>query len=194
MTNILIAGDSFAAVYPFAKVGWVNILAHYYKVTNLAQAGCGEYKILKQLESVNLNDYDLVIVSHTSPSRVHVPEHPIHKEGFHKNCDLLANDIIDRNHWFNPSLRAAQEWFKYHYDDVYQIDIYKLIRKEISNLLEKIPYISLTHTEISRDLTIESNNIDFSDLWKRERGPINHYTVQGNRIIYEKIKEHIDGK
>lgn len=194
MIKILIAGDSFAAVYPFAKLGWVNILAHRHNVTNLAQAGCGEYKILKQIESVNLKEFDLVIVSHTSPSRVHVPEHPIHKEGFHKNCDLLANDIIERNSWFNSSLRAAQGWFRYHYDDQYQIDIYKLIRKQISDSLDKIPYISLTHTEISRDLTIESNNIDFSDLWKRERGTINHYTVSGNRTIYETITEHINGK
>lgn len=194
MIKILIAGDSFAAVYPFAKLGWVNILAHRHNVTNLAQAGCGEYKILKQIESVNPKEFDMIIVSHTSPSRVHVPKHPIHKEGFHKNCDLLANDIVGRNSWFNPSLKAAQNWFKYHYDDQYQIDIYNLIRKNINDILNGIPYISLTHTEISRDLTIESNNIDFSDLWKRERGPINHYTISGNRTIYEKLAEHINGK
>lgn len=194
MIKILIAGDSFAAVYPFAKLGWVNILAHRHNVTNLAQAGCGEYKILKQIKSVDLKDFDMIIVSHTSPSRVHVPNHPIHKEGFHKNCDLLANDILDRNTWFNPSLKAAQDWFKYHYDDTYQIDIYNLIRKNINDTLNGIPYISLTHTEISRDLTIESNNIDFSELWKRERGPINHYTISGNRIIYEKLAELINGK
>lgn len=192
--NILIAGDSFAAVYPFAKLGWVNILAHHHNVVNLAQAGCGEYKIWKQIESADLTKFDLVIVSHTSPSRVHVPAHPIHKEGFHKNCDLLAKDILERNSWFNSKIKTAQEWFRHFYDDEYQIDIYKLIRKRISEHLEKMPYISMTHLPISRDHAIESNNIDFSDLWHKERGSINHYTIHGNRIIYDKIAEHLNGK
>jgi hypothetical protein len=194
MKKILVTGDSFATVWPFTKLGWSNLLAHRHDVTNLSQAGCGEYKILKQIESVSLSEFDLVIVSHTSPSRIHTPSHPLHKEGFHKNCDLLANDICGRTSWFNPSLRTAQGWFKYHYDEQYQIDIYNLIRKRIQDLLGKIPYISLTHTDISRSLIIESNNIDFSDLWKRERGSINHYTIQGNRIIFETIIEHIGGK
>lgn len=192
MIDILIAGDSFAAKWPFAKLGWVDILSHRHNVTNLAMAGCGEYKILKQIQSVDLSKFDLIIVSHTSPSRIHTPEHPLHKEGFHKNCDLLANDIIDRSNWFNPSLKAAQGYFKYHYDDNYQIDIYNLIRRSILDTINKKPYLSLTHTDISRDLTIESDCLDFSDLWKRERGPINHYTIAGNRIIYESIMKHID--
>ncbi len=193
MMNILVTGDSFAAKWPSTKLGWVDILAHKHNVTNLAQAGCGEYKILKQLESVNLLTFDLIIISHTSPSRVHTPVHPIHKDGFHKNCDLLAKDVIERNSWFNPSLKTAQGYFKYHYDDTYQCDIYKLIRQQILNLVEKKPYISLTHTDISKEFIIEPNNIDFSDLWKKERGPINHYTLEGNLIIYDKIAKHIDG-
>lgn len=191
--KILIAGDSFAAPWPFAKIGWVNMLAHTFDVTNLAQAGVGEYKILNQIKSVDVKDFDVVLVSHTSPSRVHTPNHPLHKEGFHKNCDLLANDIIDRFNWFDPSLRAAQGYFKHHYDDQYQIDIYNLIRKNISDILKNSTYISLTHTKISSSLTFESNNIDFSDLWEKERGSINHYTVDGNTTIFKKIKDIIDG-
>lgn len=194
MINILIAGDSFAAKWPFTRHSWVDLLAHKHKVTNLAQAGCGEYKILKQIESIDLEKFDLIIVSHTSPSRVHTPNHPIHKEGFHKNCDLLAKDIIERNSWFNSSLKAAQGYFKYHFDDEYQIDIYKLIRKKIYDIIENKPYISLTHVEISKELSIELNSIDFSDLWKKERGNINHYTLEGNKMIYDKIINHIDGK
>lgn len=192
-TKILIVGDSFAASWPDASEGWVNLLADIFNVTNLAQAGVGEYKILKQIESVDLDIFDSIIVSHTSPSRIHTPNHPLHKNGFHKNCDLLANDIIDRFNWFNPSLKAAQDFFKHHYDDQYQIDIYNLIRKEINEKLKNFAYISLTHTEISKHLTIESNNIDFSNLWKKERGPINHYTVDGNKIIFKKIRDIIDG-
>lgn len=192
MKKILIVGDSFAAVWPNAIDGWVNLLAKKHNVTNIAQAGCGEYKILKQLESADIKSYDLVIVSHTSPSRVHTASHPIHKDGFHKDCDLLITDISARQEFFNSSLRTAQGWFKYHYDDQYQIDIYNLIRKRILDMLSTVPYISLTHVDISSALTIESNNIDFSDLWRKERGVTNHYTVLGNKTIYFKILDHID--
>ena len=55
--HLLIIGDSFAADWSVKyadKKGWPNFLAEKYSVTNLAQAGCSEYKIKKQLDSVNL--------------------------------------------------------------------------------------------------------------------------------------------
>ena len=102
--KILVAGDSFAAEWP-GNNGWVKLLAQKFPVTNVAQAGVSEYKILKQL--VNLDDYNIIIVSHTSPSRIHTPKHPLHTKGLHKDCDLLYNDI-DRTSLFNSSLRAAK--------------------------------------------------------------------------------------
>ena len=48
--------------------GWSK-LAKQHDVTNVAQAGVSEYKILKQLHNAELKDYDAIIVSHTSPSR-----------------------------------------------------------------------------------------------------------------------------
>lgn len=189
MKKLLIVGDSFAAIWPDAVDGWVNLLARRYDVTNLAQAGCSEYKIMKQIQSVDLKRFDLAIVSHTSPSRIHTPHHPLHTTGFHKDCDLLANDIIDRYNWFNPSLKSAQGWFKYHYDDQYQIDIYKLLRRQISDMLTHTLSISVTHTNISKQHVIESCNIDFSELWEKQRGSINHYTTAGNQIVFDTIME-----
>ena len=188
--KILIAGDSFAARWPEEIFGWVNYLERQYDVTNLAQAGVGEYKILKQLKSINLNDFDLVIVSHTSPSRVHTPTHPLHKKGFHKDCDLIYTDLESLHNFFNDSLNTAKKWFKHHYDEEYQIDVYNLIRKEINNIIN-IPYISLTHVEIANKLAFEKDNIDFSDLWKKQRGNINHYTEIGNRVIFKILIEKI---
>ena len=72
--KILIIGDSFACVWPNEVTGWPTQLAQQYDVTNLAQAGVSEYKILKQLlnfEKENpwwQHDFNCVIVSHTSPS------------------------------------------------------------------------------------------------------------------------------
>jgi len=188
--KLLIAGDSFAAHWPNATTGWVDLLAEKYNVVNIAQPGIGEYKILKQIESQDVNSFDLVIVSHTSPSRLHTKNHPIHKEGFHKDCDLILNDLIDRSTVGNASLKAAQEYFKYHYDDIYQIDIYNLIRKQINQLIT-IPYISMSHVDIANELSIETNHIDFSHLWTKERGTVNHYTEEGNREIFKKLEEII---
>ena len=60
--NVLIAGDSFAAEWPGSN-GWVKLLAKKYNVKNVAQAGVSEYKILQQINTANLDKYDLVIVS-----------------------------------------------------------------------------------------------------------------------------------
>ena len=40
----------------------VNSVSH--NVTNVAQAGVSEYKILKQIRNADLDNYDAVIVSH----------------------------------------------------------------------------------------------------------------------------------
>lgn len=189
--NILIAGDSFAAVWPGVYYGWPKMLTEHYNITNLAQAGVSEYKILKQLKSVDLSKFDNIIVSHTSPSRVHTIEHPLHKEGLHKDCDLIYTDIADRNSLFNPSLRAAQGWFRYHYDDEYQLDIYDLVRKEIRSLLGSHNYISITHTDISTKHALEHNNISFVDLWNQEKGTVNHYSFEGNKKIFKQLVDII---
>lgn len=187
--KILIVGDSFAAKWPGINYGWVNLLENDFDVSNFAEAGVGEYKILKQLDR-NF-DTDLVIVSHTSPGRVHTAQHPLHKEGFHQNCDLIYNDVIDRFDLFNPSLKSAKSWFKYHYDDEYQIAIYNLIRSEINRKIS-IPYIALSHLPISASLAIEGNHVDFSELWLENRGNANHYNRESNYLIYQLLKNLIE--
>ena len=195
--NILICGDSFAADWTSVSteyLGWWNLLALKHKVTNLAQAGVGEYKILKQIKSVDVNTFDAVIVSHTSFSRVHTREHPLHKKGLHQDCDLIYTDISNRLSFFNfRSLKSAQDYFLYHYDDEYHRDTYSLIRKEIDNLI-KIPYISISHIEELMDFVIEENHIDFSQLWKNNQGVVNHYNMKGNNKIFEAIFERLDNE
>ena len=189
--KILIVGDSFSTVWPDGNTGWVNLLAKDYDVTNLSEAGIGEYKILKQLESVNTSNYDYVIVSHTSPSRIHTRNHPLHKTGFRKNCDLIYNDISDRFNPFNLNLFVSKLFFRYHYDDKYQVDIYNLIRAKIKSLINT-KYISISHVEIAAELAIEKYHIDFSTLWSKERGYVNHYTDAGNVSVYNTIKRVIE--
>ena len=46
--RIVLAGDSFGCEWPTGE-GWPLMLAKNHAVNNIAQAGVGEYKILKHL-------------------------------------------------------------------------------------------------------------------------------------------------
>jgi hypothetical protein len=191
--KILLIGDSFACPLHKPKYeGWPTLLAKKYKIDNLAEAGVGEYKILKQLQQIaNIQRFGLVIVSHTSPSRIHTLKHPVHNKGLHKNCDLIYNDIMEKSHIFNSRLKTAKNWFKYFYDDDYQIDIYKLLRNEISRSIP-IPSLHLDHFSISKNFGSEKHRIDFCQTWIKHRGIVNHYTEEGNQIVCETIIDKIE--
>ena len=195
--KILIIGNSFACPWHKPKYdGWPTLLGKQFQVDNLAEAGGGEYKILRQLrqkatlDAFWIQTYGLVIVSHTSPSRIHTSKHPVHKKGLHKNCDLIYNDIMDKTSIFNSRLKTAQNWFKHFYDDDYQKDIYELVRNEITRSLP-ITSLHLDHFSISTEFATEKNKIDFCQTWIKHRGIVNHYTEEGNRIVYQRIIDKI---
>jgi len=194
--TILIAGDSFGCEWPNGK-GWPLELAKNNAVNNVAQAGVGEYKILKQLQNVFEHDkswqknYDCVIVCHTSPSRIHTPTHPVHKQGLHKNCDLIFSDIQHKFDWFNSRLRTAKNWFWHHYDDDYQKEIYRLMREEINRMIS-IPYLAVDNFSISNQFACETNRLDLTEIWPFYRGETNHYTEEGNQIVLKQIIDKLD--
>ena len=188
--KLLVAGDSFAAEWP-GNEGWVKLLARDYDVTNVAQAGVSEYKILKQIQNSKLDEYNLVIVNHTSPSRVHTPKHPLPRTDLHKDCDLLYTDIEQRNSFFNESLKSAQLYFKHHYDDQYYQTIYSLLRKEINTLLLDKKYLSMSHIDVAKLFVHEDNHLDFSEFWKANKGTENHYSKIGNEKVYKIVVDNI---
>ena len=68
VVKILLMGDSWAADWSSKHseyLGWPNILAEQFDVTNIAQAGVSQYSIVKQLHSVKPYDYDKVEVERT---------------------------------------------------------------------------------------------------------------------------------
>ena len=194
---IALLGDSFAAEYKADTPGWADILAEECSVNNVAQAGVGEYKILRQLkdlESTNPNWkklYNCVIVAHTSPFRVHTSKHPLHKKGLHKDCDLIYSDLKNRFDWFNESLATAKNWFVHHWDDDYQIGTYKLVREEIKRIIGDVPYLAIDHFGLSANIATETNKLDFSDFWLLNRGNVNHYTVEGNQIVAKAVIDKV---
>lgn len=189
--KILLAGDSFAAKWNGEYPGWADLLAKEYSIKNVAQAGVGEYKILKQIENNNTKKFDLVIVSHTSPFRVHTPIHPIKRKGLHENCDLIFNDLENNQDKSNESLVTALNWFKHHYDEQYQEDIYKLMRNEIDRNVQT-QYLAVDHTSASSHFGNEADHLDFSEYWPNNRGDVNHYTKEGNEFIFKSIVDKIN--
>ena len=194
--KISLAGDHRGCEWPNRK-GWPLELAKNNAVNNVAQAGVGEYKILKQLQNVFEHDkswqknYDCVIVCHTSPSRIHTPTHPVHKQGLHKNCDLIFSDIQHKFDWFNSRLRTAKNWFWHHYDDDYQKEIYRLMREEINRMIS-IPYLAVDNFSISNQFACETNRLDLTEIWPFYRGETNHYTEEGNQIVLKQIIDKLD--
>ena len=172
--NILIIGDSFATKYNGAYLGWTEMLEQKHTVTNLAQAGVSEYKILKQLQSATIKDFDCVIVSHTSPYRIHTAYNPLHTSGFHKDCDFIYEDVKSR-------LPDVEKFFTDYFDLDYANYIYKLIRKEITSLL--------TGARV-----IDTDQLDLKKLFLTDRGDIQHLSKQGNIIFYNRLGKHLEIK
>ena len=186
--KLLICGDSFAANWKGEYPGWTDILSKHFTVTNRSQAGVGEYKILKQLEQGI--DYDFIIVSHTSPYRVHT-NNSIHNTELHKNCDLLYNDVADKNSFLNKKVKSAKLWFETHYDEVYQEDIYCLIRKKINTMLVDKSYLSISHLPCTKNFILEKKHLDCSVLWETNLGVVNHYSEEGNKKLASIIQNYI---
>jgi hypothetical protein len=186
MKKVLVTGDSFAADWTSKGIeypGWVNLLAEEFDINNIAQAGVGEYKILLQLQSVDLSEYDFIIISHTSHSRIHSST-SFHNSKLHSNCDLIFTDVIDNN------LKEAEWFFKYVYDDEYYKFIYNSIRTKINDLVKDKECLHIDSFYTDYD-TSQSNTIEIVDLWRNNRGNVNHMSKEANIKLYNQISFHI---
>jgi len=198
--NILIIGDSFAAdwsavdsTYP----GWPQLLAKKHSVTNLAQAGCSEYKILQQLKTQqNLNSYDWIIVCHTSLARIHTRKHPVHhSDQLHAHADLIFSDIeyhtaLDKKQK-NRALVSAHDFFVYHYDDDYNRNMHQLIVKEIHQIIGNTPVVVVDNFNQLNPSDYKFF-LDFTKITQVIPGKINHCSSQGNIDICHSILDIID--
>ena len=186
MKKLLIAGDSFATNWriKYNGAGWVNHLENDYLVKNVAQAGVSEYKIYLQLMNENLDDYDKIIVSHTSAYRIPIQEHPIHNQDIlHKNCDLIFSDVSE--HLYNPIMKTAYEFYK----DIFNPDYFVFVNGLIFDKIEKLSP-NITHITFF-DSFYGSNVMKFETVFLNNKGQMNHMNATGNKIIYEELKKII---
>ena len=186
MMDILIVGDSWAADFTVKykdQKGWSNMLANKYQVTNKAQAGVGQYKILKQLESVPIHAFDVVISSFTTPYRVNTIEHPVHSQDvLHGHCDLLAADCEahlanDKN---NIGLQSAMGYFEYHFD----LDYYETVHDLLIDTCYRV-IGDTVHLEIGK---LDYNGKTFYEVTQSYKGTMNHMSEDGNTLIVDTIE------
>jgi len=197
--KILIVGDSFAADWSIRCTnaqGWPNLLAQQFDVTNIAQAGVGEYKIYKQLNSVVISEFDVVIISHTSPYRITTRQHPVHTgNDLHYATDLIYSDINYHSkkisNFFNRSLTAAINFFTYHYDEEYQETVYKLFRDKIDQLLSNSYVINIDTFLVPDQFKTKINTVTITEH-DVNINQINHLSNDVNRMVYNSIINNIN--
>ena len=183
-------GDSFGyqnTTRPFKS--WVDRLGQHAIIDNHCQCGVSEYKILTQLRSVDLLQYDQLIITHTSPTRVFVRHNPLHMDSdTHTNCDILLADVEPRHDAFS---QLCKDYFKYIFDIDYAIDIHNMICQEINHTVKDHKVIHMTHFDYTRCYQF-LNMIDFYALWLKNRGEVNHYNEFGNEQIYNTISKKLN--
>lgn len=194
--KILICGDSFAADWSVKYTdypGWPNLLAQVHDVTNLAQAGVSEYRIWQQLSSASLKSYDLIIIAHTSPFRIPIDHHPTHhRDPLHKNCDLIYLDVKNADQ--TCELAPIIEYFEKYFSTEYACFVHNLIIKEELSLLDKQfagPVLNITNLNWD-NLDKTKNFTSFESIRKKHPGLINHYSQQGNQIIFDTLLKKIN--
>lgn len=183
---ILITGDSFAENYDNSKESWTYLLSEKDSVLNLAKAGCGQYKILKQLQTINLNKFDTIIISHTSYLRFHVEQNPYYNKGKYAYADLIYEDILNK-----PQSKTKEHLvflFEKILDIEYQKFVYDSVCGEISNLCQSARCIHINFFAENHLLYKHFDNVlEMHEVWKKYPGLVNHLDAEGNRVVYEKI-------
>ena len=184
--KIFIAGDSFASQQLAGDLGWPMRLCKNFQVENVARPGVGQYKILNQLKSQNLNLYDFVIVSHTSPYRVHTLINPCYPSGhLYETSDLIFNDIESKSGRVAQSLK---DYFKLVFDPAYYEFVHGKCCEEIIDIEKqsRAKFIHITHFDWE-NLYPFPRMLNFHRLWLDNKGDCVHYNETGNQIILESI-------
>lgn len=195
--KVLILGDSWAAdwsskfnEYP----GWPNILSKTFDITNIAQAGVSQFRIVKQLNSVNADDFDRIVISITSPFRIYTPQHPVHKTGLHIHSDLILNDLKHQAKEFpdNAPLRSAIDFFEYHFDTDHANFVNQLIVDHLLQRLDKDKTIVTGCIAHNADFVKSHKYVDGFEVWKKHKAVnANHMTRKGNEIFAKIMKKFI---
>lgn len=182
--KILILGDSFCYTESDNDYHWVNLLKQNYTVENCASPGIGEYKIFKQYMG---QEYDILLVHHTSPYRIHARHNPLHT-GVRQDSDFMLNDVA---YHYDNKQKHAEVIYKYisnyvdfdHVKEVWQLYVEKLL--QLDNSL---------HFTFFPDIPTNLIDNNFNHIFKNH-GATNSYShldKKGHDLTYQTLKSMID--
>jgi hypothetical protein len=183
--NLGLFGDSFGyqqnnPPYP----SWVDLLEQHYNVKNYCRCGISEYKILQHLKQADLDQFDQIIITHTSPTRVYVPYNPLHAgDPVYNSCDIIYSDSTAQPGEFS---QACKLYFKHIFDTEYAIDIHNMICREIDAFCCGQNVLHITQFDYEKCYKFPEL-LNFYHYWIDHKGPVNHYDQKGNEHVYHQI-------
>jgi hypothetical protein len=183
LSKVLIVGDSFAA---HNAQGWTCQLGKDFEVTNLASNGASQYRVLKHVLETDLDQFDFVIVVHTSPNRIYVEKNPYYQNSkTHPDCDLIYEDVRSRK----PDVFAEHVtwWFENVFDLEQARYMHQLMCEKIKTLLLDKTTLHMTFFELGHIGNIEI----LHHVWKEHPGKINHLDEIGNRLVAEFVRNQL---
>jgi hypothetical protein len=188
--KILIAGDSFSSIALSKNHGWPFLLSQKHQTTNISQPGVGEYKIMRALESQDLGQFDTIIINHTSPNRVHCVTNFLYpKNHVYRHSDLIFTDA--------ESKLAESDLAKMAYNyfvNIFDLDYYEFIHRscceKIDQLTKSCQVIHMTHFEWEHFYPFD-DLLNFYQLWIKNKGNYNHYTIEANQQILKAVSERL---
>lgn len=169
---IQIFGDSFSS----NRRGWVNRFGKTFG-TN----GASEYRIYRTIKQVNPTCP--IVVCHTHWSRLFLKDtnRSLLSRSLrsHPFCDILGNDVIEKNEeTFLSTLSTI-------WDEEYLKDSYWLM----VNALLSIP--DSTHITFFEDITHPKIH-NLHGIWQANKGQINHMSKQGNTEVANYLKPYLE--
>ena len=183
--TINIYGDSFGASNNSSS--WSKLLSDKFTVSNFCFNGSSEYRIYKTLKNTYDRNVDLYIIVHTNPYRVFIEKNLFYlTSDTHKHCDLILADVeAKKTSMFG---KAIHSFFKYVYSSDYTYDISNMCIDASIQILCNKKTIHITNFKES----IREGFIYFDYLNSNNKGCINHYNEEQNKIIYQTIIENIN--
>jgi hypothetical protein len=179
-SKLLIIGDSFAASTNSAS--WSQCL-HGFDVDNLSSNGASEYRLIKQMHSVDAAKYDHVIFVHTSPNRIYVEHNPYYTASdTHNDCDLIYTDIHAR---LPDSYAKNVVWF---FENVFDLNQAKYVHNLlIDNAIKQFPNaLHMTFFECEHSAVKNLHSI-----WQNNPGNVNHMNAAGNALVTEFVTNQL---
>lgn len=187
-STVLIVGDSFSSSSGTAS--WTTLDAGY-NVINVSMNGASQYRLMKKLrETSHLITADTaVILCHTNPYRVYVPDHvrhPARSLGSHPFSDMVMGDWLDKG---NPWKRIAEDHARYLLDETQMKDIWELMLRSMQETV-----LALTKTLIHvTGFDCEMDGVySFAGVARSHPGRVNHMDAVGNDIVRAYVSKRLE--